>query len=411
MAVFAWVAAGIALPTLSYRKGRPTSLVVRGGSPPRRASRAPAARRCVRYSSMLLMRVWCGSVPSLYFMSKRDRPSARTVAHLCRDRFGRTDAQRAVRPGLSFKWSRVTGGHPCSAGIAESSPRSVGRVPLAPALRRRHMTGECAPTGSAGLPSCASVRWNRSTYGANRRELPPMIPSISGRPRRAGRTTDSGVPPTPTHVRSGRPFSTGGYRRRSAATALSRPGTALQPPEPRTARAAPRTARCTPQVDPNNGNYFVNDPPRSITLVRPFDSAPSVENRWKTRTGSSVLRTVTADPRRTARSAPRSRRVRLWARDKAKSARRCSTTPNKKARSVSASTASRRRAEASVRAAAADCLVEGDVADVSSPSSIDSVIGKRRTNRWVSRASRRVSGCARHPNSWGRAAAFAHCFR
>ena len=38
-----------------------------------------------------------------------------------------------------------------------------------------------------------------------------MIASMSGRPIRAARTTDSGVPPTPTHVRSGRPFSTGGY--------------------------------------------------------------------------------------------------------------------------------------------------------------------------------------------------------
>ena len=35
-----------------------------------------------------------------------------------------------------------------------------------------------------------------------------------------------------------------------------------------------------------------------MTSARPFDSALSVENRWNTRTGSSVLRTVTADPSR-----------------------------------------------------------------------------------------------------------------
>jgi hypothetical protein len=42
----------------------------------------------------------------------------------------------------------------------------------------------------------------------------------------------------------------------------------------------------------------VNEPRPRITSARPFDNASTVENRWKTRTGSSVLSTVTADPRR-----------------------------------------------------------------------------------------------------------------
>ena len=39
-----------------------------------------------------------------------------------------------------------------------------------------------------------------------------QIASISGKPKRAARTTDSGLPPTPTHVCK-RPFSIGGYTR------------------------------------------------------------------------------------------------------------------------------------------------------------------------------------------------------
>ena len=35
-----------------------------------------------------------------------------------------------------------------------------------------------------------------------------------------------------------------------------------------------------------------------MTSARPFEMALSVEKRWKTRTGSSVLSTVTADPSR-----------------------------------------------------------------------------------------------------------------
>ena len=41
----------------------------------------------------------------------------------------------------------------------------------------------------------------------------------------------------------------------------------------------------------------MNDPRPRITSARPFESALSVENRWKTRTASSVLSTVTAEPR------------------------------------------------------------------------------------------------------------------
>ena len=42
----------------------------------------------------------------------------------------------------------------------------------------------------------------------------------------------------------------------------------------------------------------MNEPRPRITSARPFESALSVENRWNTRTGSSVLSTVTADPSR-----------------------------------------------------------------------------------------------------------------
>lgn len=42
---------------------------------------------------------------------------------------------------------------------------------------------------------------------------------------------------------------------------------------------------------------FRNEPRPRITSARPFDTAFSVENRWKTRTGSSDDSTVTAVPR------------------------------------------------------------------------------------------------------------------
>ena len=49
---------------------------------------------------------------------------------------------------------------------------------------------------------------------------------------------------------------------------------------------------------PNSGYDSVNDPRPRITSARPFETAFRVEKRWKTRTGSSVLRTVTAEPSR-----------------------------------------------------------------------------------------------------------------
>ena len=42
----------------------------------------------------------------------------------------------------------------------------------------------------------------------------------------------------------------------------------------------------------------MNEPRPRITSARPFDIASSVEKRWNTRTGSSVLSTVTAEPSR-----------------------------------------------------------------------------------------------------------------
>ena len=48
---------------------------------------------------------------------------------------------------------------------------------------------------------------------------------------------------------------------------------------------------------PNSGNDSMNDPRPRMTSARPFEMASSVENRWKTRTGSSELSTVTAEPR------------------------------------------------------------------------------------------------------------------
>ncbi len=42
----------------------------------------------------------------------------------------------------------------------------------------------------------------------------------------------------------------------------------------------------------------MNEPRPRMTSARPFDIALSVEKRWKTRTGSSELSTVTAEPSR-----------------------------------------------------------------------------------------------------------------
>ena len=41
----------------------------------------------------------------------------------------------------------------------------------------------------------------------------------------------------------------------------------------------------------------MNEPRPRMTSARPFEIASSVEKRWNTRTGSSELSTVTADPR------------------------------------------------------------------------------------------------------------------
>jgi hypothetical protein len=42
----------------------------------------------------------------------------------------------------------------------------------------------------------------------------------------------------------------------------------------------------------------MNDPRPRMTSARPFDAASTVAKRWKTRTGSSELSTVTAEPSR-----------------------------------------------------------------------------------------------------------------
>ena len=42
----------------------------------------------------------------------------------------------------------------------------------------------------------------------------------------------------------------------------------------------------------------MNEPRPSITSARPLERASTVEKRWKTRMGSSELRTVTAEPSR-----------------------------------------------------------------------------------------------------------------
>ena len=42
----------------------------------------------------------------------------------------------------------------------------------------------------------------------------------------------------------------------------------------------------------------MNEPRPRMTSARPFETASSVAKRWKTRTGSSLESTVTAEPRR-----------------------------------------------------------------------------------------------------------------
>jgi hypothetical protein len=48
---------------------------------------------------------------------------------------------------------------------------------------------------------------------------------------------------------------------------------------------------------PKSGNDSVKDPRPTMISARPLEMALSVEKRSNTRTGSSVLRTVTEDPR------------------------------------------------------------------------------------------------------------------
>ena len=78
-----------------------------------------------------------------------------------------------------------------------------------------------------------------------------------------------------------------------------------------------------------------------ITSARPLDSASRVEKRWKTRTGSSVLRTVTAVRARSAGPGGDGGQDDFGG-AMAKSARWCSPTPKKSMPSWSASAASAR---------------------------------------------------------------------
>ena len=91
---------------------------------------------------------------------------------------------------------------------------------------------------------------------------------------------------------------------------------------------------------PNKGKDSVNEPRPRMTSARPFDAASSVANRWTTRTGSSELSTVTAEPRRMRLVRPAIAASTTSGAETAKSARWCSPTPKKSTPSVSASTAS-----------------------------------------------------------------------
>ena len=66
-----------------------------------------------------------------------------------------------------------------------------------------------------------------------------------------------------------------------------------------------------------------------MTSARPFDAASSVANRWNTRTGSSELSTVTAEPRRMRLVRPAIAASTTSGAETAKSARWCSPTPKK----------------------------------------------------------------------------------
>ena len=65
----------------------------------------------------------------------------------------------------------------------------------------------------------------------------------------------------------------------------------------------------------------MNEPLPRITSARPSETASSVEKRWKTRTGSSELRTVTAEPSRILRVCPATAASTTSGAETAKSAR------------------------------------------------------------------------------------------
>ena len=83
----------------------------------------------------------------------------------------------------------------------------------------------------------------------------------------------------------------------------------------------------------------MKDPRPRMTSARPEEIASIVENRWKTRMGSSELRTVTAEPIRIrcVRAAIAART--MSGADTAKSSLWCSPTPMKSMPTESASTA------------------------------------------------------------------------
>ncbi len=82
--------------------------------------------------------------------------------------------------------------------------------------------GEWTAIGSCGRPSSVRAWRYSSAYGANRAGSPPMTASASGNPKRAARTTDCGLPPTPIHAGI-RPDSVFGYTCRSASPARTVP--------------------------------------------------------------------------------------------------------------------------------------------------------------------------------------------
>jgi hypothetical protein len=69
-------------------------------------------------SSMLSMSAGCGSVPALYFMLKRERPSALMLRAIFAATVAGAPTHRAPEaPASCSKCSRVTGGQPRSAPI------------------------------------------------------------------------------------------------------------------------------------------------------------------------------------------------------------------------------------------------------------------------------------------------------